>query len=242
MKQEKTGLFIATLRKEKRMTQKDLADQLNVTDKAVSKWECGYSLPDYSVMLKLCSILDVSVNELLSGERLSSTEYNKKAEENIMTLIHENHENKKSKKQQLITSTIMVILLLVYLLWSLNRSTENALKINYFIDFIALNIVIIIPLIMLILAKQFTNFLNIIKFNFKKQNNSDVIRDAKNAASFTMKSVMLSGGICSIIYVVNWVRCIDNAAYWGPNLAKIILGLFYSLIISCILLILKERI
>ena len=150
MKQEKTGLFIATLRKEKRMTQKDLADQLNVTDKAVSKWECGYSLPDYSVMLKLCSILDVSVNELLSGERLSSTEYNKKAEENIMTLIHENHENKKSKKQQLITSTIMVILLLVYLLWSLNRSTENALKINYFIDFIALNIVIIIPLIMMI--------------------------------------------------------------------------------------------
>ena len=87
MEQEKIGRFIAELRKEKGLTQKKLAEQLNITDKAVSKWECGYSLPDNSVMMNLCNVLGISVNELLSGERLSSTDYNKKAEENIMTLL-----------------------------------------------------------------------------------------------------------------------------------------------------------
>ena len=65
MEQEKIGQFIAELRKEKGLTQKKLAEQLNITDKAVSKWECGYSLPDNSVMLNLCDILGISVNELI---------------------------------------------------------------------------------------------------------------------------------------------------------------------------------
>lgn len=77
MDQKKIGRFIAELRKEKGMMQKNLAEKIFMTDKAVSKWECGYSLPDNSVMLKLCDIFGISVNELLSGERLSSMDYNK---------------------------------------------------------------------------------------------------------------------------------------------------------------------
>ena len=100
MDQKKTGHFIAELRKAEGLTQKELAGKLQITDKAVSKWECGNSMPDYAVMVRLCDVLGVSVNELLSGERLSSVEYNKKAEENIMTLMEERSETEKNTKKQ----------------------------------------------------------------------------------------------------------------------------------------------
>ena len=68
MNQEKIGRFIAELRKEKNMTQVDLANKLGITDRAVSKWENGRGMPDLSLLLPLCDTLNISVNELLSGE------------------------------------------------------------------------------------------------------------------------------------------------------------------------------
>ena len=68
MNQIDTGKFIASCRKEKGLTQAQLAEKLNITDRAVSKWETGKCMPDSSIMLELCNILDVTVNELLSGE------------------------------------------------------------------------------------------------------------------------------------------------------------------------------
>lgn len=70
MNQLKIGKFIAERRKGKNLTQMQLAEKLNITDKAISKWERGIALPDSSIMLELCDILDISVNELLSGEKL----------------------------------------------------------------------------------------------------------------------------------------------------------------------------
>lgn len=93
MNQTKTGTFIAGCRKEKRMTQAQLAERLNITDRAVSKWETGKSMPDSSVMLELCEILGITVNELLSGERIDMESYEKKADENLIALKRkdENH-------------------------------------------------------------------------------------------------------------------------------------------------------
>ena len=79
MNQIKIGEFLKELRKEKGLTQEQFAEQFNVSRWSISRWETGYSLPDNSVMLKLCDIFGISVNELLSGERLSSMDYNKKA-------------------------------------------------------------------------------------------------------------------------------------------------------------------
>ena len=76
----KIGKFIAACRKEKCFTQAQLAEMLNITDRAVSKWETGKSMPDVSIMLELCGILDIEVNELLNGERFDMKEYNEKAE------------------------------------------------------------------------------------------------------------------------------------------------------------------
>ena len=95
MDQIKIGKFIAEQRKAKGLTQSRLAEQLLISDKTVSKWECGYGLPEVSLMLPLCEILEISVNELLCGERLVISEYKQKAEEIIMNFVQEREENKK---------------------------------------------------------------------------------------------------------------------------------------------------
>ena len=96
MDQQKTGKFIAEMRKEQGLTQRELAERLMISDKTVSKWECGNGLPEVSLMLPLCEILKVSVNELLTGKRLQSSEYKKNAEDNLMKLINEKEHAKRS--------------------------------------------------------------------------------------------------------------------------------------------------
>ncbi len=95
MNQDKIGKFIAKERKAKSLTQRQLAEKLGISDKTVSKWECGKGLPEVVFMLPLCEILGTSVNELLSGERVSEEDYQKKAEENMMNLIREKEESRK---------------------------------------------------------------------------------------------------------------------------------------------------
>lgn len=89
----KTGQFIAKIRKEKEMTQRQLAEELFISDKTVSKWETGKGMPEVSLMLPLCEALGISVNELLCGERLSEENYKERAEENIVNLISEKQNN-----------------------------------------------------------------------------------------------------------------------------------------------------
>ncbi len=84
MNQVKIGKFIAQCRKNKNMTQAELAEKLNITDRAISKWETGKGMPDSSIMLELCNELDITVNELLSGEEIEMNNYNKIAEENLL--------------------------------------------------------------------------------------------------------------------------------------------------------------
>ncbi|KAI4449255.1 hypothetical protein C823_003784 [Eubacterium plexicaudatum ASF492] len=90
MNQIKIGKFIASCRKEKNMTQRQLADILEISDKTISKWECGKGLPEVQFMIPLCNLLGINVNELLSGEKSPANEYQQKAEENMMTLVKEN--------------------------------------------------------------------------------------------------------------------------------------------------------
>lgn len=107
MEQVKIGKFIAECRKNKNMTQAQLAEKLNITDRAISKWETGKGMPDSSIMLELCDELDITVNELLSGEMISMNEYNKKAEENLLEL----KKIDESKNKMLLQSEIVIGLL-----------------------------------------------------------------------------------------------------------------------------------
>ena len=89
MDQIKIGKFIAACRKDQEMTQAVLAEKLGISDRAVSKWETGKSLPDSGIMLELCDLLKITVNELLSGEKIMTETYNQKAEENLLELRRE---------------------------------------------------------------------------------------------------------------------------------------------------------
>ena len=104
MDQVKIGKFIAHCRKEKNMTQAELAEKLNITDRAISKWETGKGMPDSSIMLELCDELDISVNELLSGEMIRMDNYNKVAEENFVKFQKEKED---SDKRLLFTEIII---------------------------------------------------------------------------------------------------------------------------------------
>lgn len=86
MNQEKIGKFIATCRKEQGLTQAALAEKLGITDRAVSKWETGRSLPDASIMLELCDLLKININELFTGERLRMDQYKEMAEQHLQEM------------------------------------------------------------------------------------------------------------------------------------------------------------
>ena len=109
MNQVKIGKFIQETRKEQSLTQRELAEKLNISDKTVSKWERGSGLPEVGLMLPLCEVLKISVNELLSGERLDEKLYHKRAEENIMDLLKEKAE---AKKKLILTALIVFITVL----------------------------------------------------------------------------------------------------------------------------------
>ena len=89
MDQLKIGKFIAECRKQKKLTQMQLAEKLNITDKAISKWENGKAMPDSAIMLELCDILCISVNELLNGEKISMEKNNQKNEQLLLDMAKE---------------------------------------------------------------------------------------------------------------------------------------------------------
>lgn len=117
----KIGKFIAELRKEKGLTQKELGECLDVSDKTVSKWERGVNLPDPSLYFPLCDKLGVSVNELFAGEKIEEDKMLEKSEENIVNIMNE--QSKKQKRLEFIGKVIKVLALclvpLIVLQWNL---------------------------------------------------------------------------------------------------------------------------
>ncbi len=95
MDQIKIGKFIAEQRKAVRLTQMQLAEKLGITDRAVSKWETGRALPDSSIMLELCKLLEISVNDLLSGEVVAMENYDNELEKNLLEVVKQKEESDK---------------------------------------------------------------------------------------------------------------------------------------------------
>lgn len=109
----KIGKFIANCRKDKKITQEKLAEKLYISDRAISKWERGLSLPDTDKMLELCDILDITVNELLNGEKTEMNDDNKKTEKLLIDMVKQ---KKESDKRLLSIEIVIGILITVILL------------------------------------------------------------------------------------------------------------------------------
>lgn len=107
MNQEKIGKFILECRKAKKLTQFELAEKLGVTDRAISNWENGRNMPDLSLFKPLCELLDISINDLISGEKVEKDKYQEKLEENIISTI--DYTNKKILEKNNLISIILII-------------------------------------------------------------------------------------------------------------------------------------
>ena len=142
MDQIKIGKFIASCRKEQGMTQAVLAEKLGISDRAVSKWETGKSLPDSGIMLELCNLLKINVNELLSGERIMAEEYDKRAEENLLAMRQEVEE----KNRQMLRTEYQIASL----------ATIAGLVIVFVVSFIEMPVWLRIVLIVFALVMIFT--------------------------------------------------------------------------------------
>ena len=129
MDQIKIGKFIADERKRKGYTQKQLSEKLAISDKTISKWERGNGFPEVSLLLPLCNELEITVNELLSGERVSEEDYHKKAEENMVNLVREAQESKKKIILSAAVAALTIIAAVPLFMVSGMNEMENGIRI-----------------------------------------------------------------------------------------------------------------
>ena len=125
MDQIKIGKFINQCRKEKKLTQTELAEKLNITDRAISKWENGICLPDSGTMLALCEIL--TINDLFSGEKVDMNDYYKKAEQNLLAMqkLKEEADKRLLRVETIITSLTLLIYITLVMIVIFNDLSEK---------------------------------------------------------------------------------------------------------------------
>ena len=139
MDQVKIGKFIAACRKKANLTQMQLAEILNITDRAVSKWETGKAMPDSSIMLALCDILNISVNDLLSGEIVSVDNYNKELENNLLEMIKQKEQaDKRLLFLEIFIGVVVSVLLFALIFVAAFVQMENGMRVALIITGITL--------------------------------------------------------------------------------------------------------
>jgi len=218
MDQVKIGRFIQTLRKQAKLTQKELADKLGVSDKLISKWETGNGMPDISLLNELCSILNISVNELLSGEILPPDKYSEKAEENIMELLKNNNTNKKAYIIQLIAGIIFFIAAI--LLMAVTTYGAEPKLVTAYIDLPSLVIVLALDFACILIAGAKT---------------------AKTVFSTIRKSIIPIGSMTTIFQMVAPFNQAGSLDVLLPSLAIAVIPLLYSIGIFVIALLVEIK-
>ena len=129
MDQVKIGKFIAACRKSANLTQAQLAEKLNITDRAVSKWETGRSLPDSSIMLELCDVLKITVNDLLCGEVVAMDNYSKELENNLLDMIRQKEQaDRRLLSLEVFIGVTAALILLVLVFLAAFLPMENLLR------------------------------------------------------------------------------------------------------------------
>ena len=130
MDQIKIGKFIAECRKKNNLTQMQLAEKLNITDRAISKWENGKGMPDSGIMLDLCNELKISVNELLSGEVIKMDVYNEKLEQNLIDMVKQKEESdKRLLTMEIVIGVLISIVFFVLILIASFGEMEDWLRV-----------------------------------------------------------------------------------------------------------------
>ena len=242
MDQIKIGRFIAEMRKEQNLTQQDLAEKLGISNKTISKWECGNGMPDYAVMESLCEILKINVNELLSGERLPSQEYSKKAEENMISLIQEHSENSKRDMREWLKFMIGIVVL-AFFVWLTIIMWGGAPAVQYFIDGPSILYVLIMTVIVLIISGNWKDFRKAFPLAMKKIASTEIRQVKKSllAVKTAMVTINAVGVMAFVIGIVIICGKLTDLATLGPNLVVAMLSVMYGLVVTLLLIPIYTR-
>ncbi len=248
LNQQRTGTFITELRKEKGYTQKQLADEIGVSDKAVSRWETGRGLPDTSVMPQLCEALSISLNELLAGERLTGDAYTGKAEEIMVDLMKKTEDYELEKKKGRRGFIFGIVMLFAFFLFLLFTMMGNSLSvIAYYLDIPSLIFVILMLYISLFAGGYTKDFhLAFATIIGRKRIAEDELEEKTQlmeyALTYAIKAVIMGSLFTMLVAVVVILSQLHDPSLIGPNLAVSILTPAYALFISLIFMMMRARI
>ncbi|MBQ3559248.1 MAG: helix-turn-helix transcriptional regulator [Agathobacter sp.] len=241
MDQIKIGKFIADMRKEQNLTQLDLAEKLGISNKTISKWECGNGMPDYAVMESLCDALKINVNELLSGERLPSQDYHKKAEENMMNLMQESSENYKREKKEMLLVIVGIVALLFWVVLVIFMC-GGVSAIGNFIDVPTFTCTITIAVLVIATAGMLKDFGKAFQIAIKKE--ISVSKQQVHRSLLAIKTAILGvniGGVLSfsiglVVSLKVWSGTGNEPETLPVWIAVAFLGIVYGLVATLILI------
>jgi DNA-binding XRE family transcriptional regulator len=224
MEQTKIGHFIAESRKQQNLTQMDLAEQLGVSDKTISRWETGKSLPDLTCIPDLCAALHINVNELLSGERLSDHNYSIKAEETLMTLMKENEKQKKGGLIQAVLGVLLLLTTFSLMFCTTVNGISGLLQFPFhLLDFYSLLFLLLLCLAAILICG--------------KRSKSDILH-LLNQILIPIGAII---SIVSFVMVLSLLDLPDGISSIGPNLAVAVLSLLYAICGKVVVVIWIER-
>lgn len=240
--QIKIGKFIASMRKKQGLSQKQLAEQIGITDKTISKWETGYRMPDASILLELSAVLQIDVNELLAGEEFSTEEYVEKSESNIVSLVGELNEIDKKRKHRRV-GTIAAILFISLAFTALLGMSLRAGKMIDIFDLPTLFYLLGLKLFIISISGWFYDYLNAWRVCFQKRELSEKeIKLSIQAVKYAVALSLALGCFLSLLGMFSLLNYMDNLNLAGPALAQSILALFYTAIEETVYIILLFRI
>lgn len=205
--EQNIGHFIQELRKAKNITQRELADIIGVSDKTISKWENGNSLPDTSLLMTLCSALDISVNELLSCKKLMQEEYSSKAEVNMIKLLHEKEISDKRNMASMIVGIIVAIISLIFV-YVINVGVDLRMM-EFFVDMPSLigDVLICTAIVLLSGAKEYKDVLIVLK-----------------------RTIIPAGTLMFLFSAIIVLVKMVSFEQYGPNLAIAMISLLYAVL------------
>lgn len=212
MDQKKSGQFILQLRKEKGLTQKQLADEIGVSDKAVSKWENGNGMPDTGLLVPLCNALDITVNELLSGEHLRQTEYSERAEGNIIALLEENRHHEKNTIIKTVIGYVLIVFCLIL-------NAFPAMNAQWYMDLPSLVYLAVLCTASVLISGR---------------------RGKKNIVELLRKITIPFGALLSLLEFIGALSTISDIARFGQNLYPAMISMLYA-VVAYIVLVIVDR-
>lgn len=243
MTSESIGMFICELRKEIGMTQKEMAEQLGVSDKTVSKWETGRGIPDTTILNKICDVLHISVVELLSGEKLDDT-VKQASELDVESLLRKREEIEKDVFWKKIGLGIGIVNLILILFGILMYGSINFSYFFLFLDIPSLIFVIGFMFIGLCLTSQLRYFIKSFTLFIKKAELEIIeVKKIENALSTAIGIVVFSGVMVTLIQtVIVLATTVGDYTLLGAYIAVSLLTTLYGVVFGLIMWIMRARI